>query len=154
MSDNAPIAGGAPKLCCALPYRISGDHVEVLLVAERSGAWHLPQGEMTDAEAPFQTAEREAWEEAGVRGAIDVLPIGGFDRPGGGAEPVHILVYPLGVSEEATHWPEADRRRRKWASAKEAARLIAPELSTLISDSATDTDAMFGDGDDKGFERN
>ncbi len=141
------------KLWCALPYRVSGDAVEVLHDHATVPAAGAAEGAYAGLGGPFETAEREAWEEAGVRGAIDVLPMGGFDHQDGAGEVEHVLVYPLDVAEEAATWPEDDRRKRRWTSAREAARLIAPELAPLLTDFATDTDAMSGDGAGASFER-
>jgi 8-oxo-dGTP pyrophosphatase MutT (NUDIX family) len=151
--SSPPGSDASDKLCCALPYRLRADHVEILLITDRAGRWILPKGHMRPTEAPFEAAEREAWEEAGVKGSIDVLPIGGFDHAGE-AGTVHILVYPLGVAEEAAAWPESDRRRRRWARAEEVARLVSRDLAPLVEEFAADTDAMLGDGADKGFDRN
>ncbi|WP_425342943.1 NUDIX hydrolase [Rhizobium etli] len=54
----------------AICYRKVGDNlVEVLLITSRdSGRWIIPKGWPIAKLAPHQVAEREAWEEAGVKG--------------------------------------------------------------------------------------
>lgn len=84
-----------------------------------------------------EAAAQEAFEEAGVKGTIDPVPLGSFDHtkqnlPGGLLD-VRILVHPLNVERELPKWPEARQRRRKWFSLEDALRKIdSDELRGLI----------------------
>ena len=43
------------------------------------------------------------------------------------------MVHPLWVDRELPKWPELGQRKRKWFSAKEAAKRVhSPELAELI----------------------
>jgi 8-oxo-dGTP pyrophosphatase MutT (NUDIX family) len=58
----------------AVCYRRSGDSLEFKLVRTKAGRWTLPKGHIEEGEQPWQAAEREALEEAGVRGRIMTEP--------------------------------------------------------------------------------
>ncbi len=55
----------------AVCYRHTGESVEFKLVRTKGGArWTFPKGHIEKGELPWRAAEREALEEAGVRGRI------------------------------------------------------------------------------------
>jgi hypothetical protein len=59
------------KQFAALPYRIRDDDVEILLITTRKKRrWSGPKGWPIKHSTPQQTAAIEAYEEAGVRGAV------------------------------------------------------------------------------------
>jgi 8-oxo-dGTP pyrophosphatase MutT (NUDIX family) len=64
----------------ALPYRFDGGvSVEVLLVTSREiGRWITPKGRPIKGFKPAETAAREAFEEAGVRGLVSGRPLGRY----------------------------------------------------------------------------
>ena len=65
----------AAAVCCR---RTTAGEVEVLLVRSSDGErWTFPKGSVEPWEAwAHRTAEREAWEEAGVRGEVDPKRLG------------------------------------------------------------------------------
>src|SRR5436189_3817956 len=61
----------------ALPYRLSGRSREVMLVTSReTRRWIIPKGWPHKGKAPHRSAAREAFEEAGVVGAVRRHPLG------------------------------------------------------------------------------
>ena len=63
----------------ALPYRLSGRSREVMLVTSReTRRWIIPKGWPHKGKAPHHSAAREAFEEAGVIGAVRRHPLGSF----------------------------------------------------------------------------
>src|SRR5437867_8741378 len=55
----------------ALPYRLSGRSREVMLVTSReTRRWIIPKGWPKKGKSPHHSAAREAFEEAGVVGAL------------------------------------------------------------------------------------
>lgn len=122
----------------ALCWRMRGKHPEVLLITSRdTGRWVIPKGwPMTDRSAP-DAAALEAWEEAGVEGAVGDRALGFFAyRKGLDAErtvPCVVEVFPLKVTRLAGDYPEKGQRRRKWFSPEKAAKKVdEAELRHLI----------------------
>jgi len=104
----------------ALPYREQGDGPEVLLITSRGKRrWLAPKGIVEPGLTPYESAAKEAWEEAGVRGEIVARKLGRYlQRKWGGI--CEIEVFPMKVTEEFPEWPEGDFRRREWMSVSEA----------------------------------
>lgn len=138
--------GGMPRRVqvAALPWRSRGGNIEVMLITSRdTGRWVLPKGWPEAGEQLWESAAREAVEEAGIAGAIAQLEIGryfyGKVRASGAERRCEVLVFPLQVAEIAAEWPEKGQRQRKWFPAAEAASLVRePDLGELI--------ARFGNG--------
>jgi 8-oxo-dGTP pyrophosphatase MutT (NUDIX family) len=122
----------------AIPYRCAdGGATELLLVNSSSGRWIIPKGDVDGGMAPHLAAEKEAFEEGGVRGRIGSTSIGTFrtfKMKNGAATPVEVSVYPLAVTEELDRWPEANRRERRWLPAKDAAAMVCEaDLAAILS---------------------
>jgi 8-oxo-dGTP pyrophosphatase MutT (NUDIX family) len=127
----------------AFPYRLvegpngSSGSIELLLVTTGSGRWIIPKGDVDLGMAPHLAAEKEAFEEGGVRGRISATSIGSFrhrKNQNGASIPTQVDVYPLEVWEKLEHWPEDDHRDRCWLPLHEAANKVElPELGAIIS---------------------
>ncbi|HEY9037958.1 MAG TPA: NUDIX hydrolase [Roseovarius sp.] len=123
----------------ALCYRMRRRKPEVLLITTRSsGRWIVPKGWPVDGKTPMESAEIEAWEEAGVRGRIYPRCLGLYhyhkNLPDGGELPCVAMLYALKVREIASDYPEAGQRKRKWLRPKKAAALVdEPELAHMIA---------------------
>ena len=134
----------------ALCWRLHRGHPEVLLITSRdTGRWVIPKGWPMAGISAADAAAREAWEEAGVEGAVGADAIGfyGYDKLiGGKALPCMVSVFPLRVARLADKFPERKQRRRKWFAAEKAARKVAePELRALLHRFASDPDHLVGD---------
>jgi 8-oxo-dGTP pyrophosphatase MutT (NUDIX family) len=123
----------------ALPWRLaSKNSVEVLLVtSRRSGRWTIPKGWPMRGKSLAEAAAQEAFEEAGVMGTVSPTPIGTFNQTKRllaiGQLEVSIVVHALWVDRELEKWPELGQRKRKWFSAKTAAKRVdSPVLAELI----------------------
>lgn len=135
------IGGKPPRMqVAALPWRKSADgQIEVLLItSRRRGRWILPKGWVEDEESPPQAAEREAYEEAGVKGRAAPTELGRYQyqkkRSKSTPHRFEVSVFPLEVLDEAKKWPERKVRKRRWLPAGEAAKLIEEhELARLIA---------------------
>ncbi|CAA6673486.1 unnamed protein product [Spirodela intermedia] len=121
--------------CIPYKYRYSNGNsggkrkraVEVLMINTPSGPGLLfPKGGWENDETVEDAAEREALEEAGVRGEIKEL-LGHYyfksrthkDEfcPDGSC---NAAMFPLLVKEELSTWPEQGTRQRKWLTVPEA----------------------------------
>jgi 8-oxo-dGTP pyrophosphatase MutT (NUDIX family) len=116
------------KQFAALPYRMRDDDLEILLITTRKKRrWSVPKGWPVKDSTPQQTAAVEAYEEAGVRGAVGVKQIGQFrKRRLKKKQPVlcDVQIFPLEVKRQQGNWPEKQERSRIWVAPREAARLV------------------------------
>jgi 8-oxo-dGTP pyrophosphatase MutT (NUDIX family) len=131
------------KQVAALPFRVDAEgRIEILLITSRdTGRWIIPKGWPMSGRKAHQAAEREAFEEAGLKGQIAASPVGRyhyqkrFDH--GRAFPCMVRVYPLRVEAQHARWPEQDQRTLRWFPPEEAARLVhEDELQELLADFA------------------
>ncbi len=112
---------------------------EVLLVTSmRTGRWILPKGWPMKGRTLGGAALQEAWEEAGVIGHVDAVPLGWYTyekrRRGGFSLFCRVEVFRIHVADLAREWPERRKRRRRWVPVDEAATLLAePQLKALVA---------------------
>lgn len=122
----------------ALCYRVVKNKTQVLMItSRRTKRWIIPKGWPMQGATPGQSALREAWEEAGVKGKINGPCLGLFSYekrlPGSETLPCAVLVYPVKVTNLSDRFPEVAQRERKWMSPKKAAQKVAePELAYMI----------------------
>jgi len=129
----------------ALCFRRKAGETEVLLVTSRTTRrWIVPKGWPMPGVTPMETARREAWEEAGVKGRMSPACLGIYSytkllETRDDDLPCVVAVFPLKVMAVATDFPERRERRRKWFSLKKAAaKVTEPELAQLIESFAPD----------------
>jgi 8-oxo-dGTP pyrophosphatase MutT (NUDIX family) len=123
----------------ALPYRLSaGSRPEFMLVTSReTRRWIIPKGWPKKGKSPQHSAAREAFEEAGVVGAIAKRSVGSFSYKkrlkAGGIVVCEVRVFPLEVKHQNKQWPEKQERDVKWLSASQAAEKVKePMLREII----------------------
>lgn len=122
----------------ALPLIINAHgRPDLCLVATRGGRrWIIPKGNPIAGLAPHEVAEREAFEEAGLLGAVGRSNIGSFDferRRAGRSEICIVEVYPLFVERRLPIWAEWRKRSVVQCDPETAATLLRlPALSALI----------------------
>jgi 8-oxo-dGTP pyrophosphatase MutT (NUDIX family) len=124
----------------ALPYRVVGRQVQVLLITSRgTRRWVIPKGWPMKGLKPQDVAALEAAEEAGLIGEIEPEPIGSYhyqkllkrER----AAAVQVIVFPLLVAGVAEAWKEQGQRHAEWFRyQRAAARVAEPALGRLIRD--------------------
>ena len=122
----------------ALPYRrTAGGAIEYLLVtSRRTGRWILPKGSrMKGMSAPLSAAE-EAFEEAGVRGAVESGPLGSYRTLKQRARIMDVTVYLFALRVERVYsdWPEKAERQRRWVSRADLATLLSDEGAVGLID--------------------
>jgi len=119
-----------PLQVAAVCYRRRGESVEFLLVNTNGGGkWTFPKGTPERTLSHSQAAEREAWEEAGVRGHIEPRHFhlylhskGVFWKPPGVREFV-VKAFLLEVEQtEPGHEPQ---RNPTWFSPEDAKKTLA-----------------------------
>jgi 8-oxo-dGTP pyrophosphatase MutT (NUDIX family) len=122
----------------ALCWRAAKSGLRVLLITSRdTGRWVIPKGWPMHNRTEAGAAEREAFEEAGVKGLIEDRCFGVFfyqkRLDNGRTVPCVVRVYPLEVRTLLKSYPENGQRRVKWFPADKAARkVVEPDLTHLI----------------------
>jgi len=111
---------GEALLHGVLPWRVARrSGLSILLVGDGDGAWTVPAGAPVDGRAAFLSAALHAFEEAGVIGEIDTVPLGG-DRCGASG----LCLFAMKVRGTLSHWKQRGGRQRRWFPAQEAAGLV------------------------------
>jgi 8-oxo-dGTP pyrophosphatase MutT (NUDIX family) len=116
------------KQFAALPYRMRDNDVEILLITTRKKRrWSVPKGWPIRHTTPQQTAATEAYEEAGVLGAVGNRHIGQFRKRRLKKEQsvvCDVQIFPLRVTRQRDAWPEKHERSRIWVPPRKAAKLV------------------------------
>jgi 8-oxo-dGTP pyrophosphatase MutT (NUDIX family) len=101
----------------AIPYQHQPEGFRVLLITSReTGRWVIPKGNVEPGHTPRKAAEREAYEEAGLKGATQKTPLG---------------IYT--VLKQLRKFPERGQRHMEWMPAETAANLVdEPGLKLLL----------------------
>jgi len=122
----------------ALPWRKARGGLEILLITSReTRRWVIPKGWPIRNLVDSNAAKREAFEEAGVEGAVRRRPIGRYTydkrEADGSRRACIVTVYALGVVWEHSRWPERRERTRMWFKADVAANKVRePRLRAII----------------------
>ena len=95
----------------------------VLVTASGKGRWLLPKGNPHPRHTRRQMALTEAYEEAGVVGAIRVKHF--VDVPfRKDSRRIRLRLYPMDVEQVLKKWPEQGRRNRVVVDARKAGKLL------------------------------
>jgi phosphohistidine phosphatase len=108
------------RQAAAIPLRDN----QVCLVTSSSGQhWVIPKGIIEVGQTAPDAALQEAWEEAGVTGALEPEPVGQYcyEKWGGVC---HVIVFRLTVAQVLEDWPERGLRQRCWLPADQAVERI------------------------------
>jgi 8-oxo-dGTP pyrophosphatase MutT (NUDIX family) len=75
----------------------------------------IPKGCIEAGQSAGESALQEAWEEAGLLGALEREPIGSYlyEKEG---QSFHVTVFIMKVTSVAQDWPERSFRERSWVS--------------------------------------
>lgn len=116
-----------------IPYRKKDGKTEVLLVTSiRKKNWIVPKGFIEYQMSPFQSAKKEAFEEAGVKGSNATKILGSYKVRKNGNE-LLTKIYSMKVTRVFKDYPEKNLRKRKWFSVYDAAKKVdIDELATII----------------------
>lgn len=124
----------------ALCFRVTEPgHIEVLLITTReTRRWTIPKGWPIKGLKPHEVAEREAWEEAGIKGKAKKKPYGYYTYLKRLADsrtiPAIVEVHALEVKEACVNFPEIGQRMLIWLPPVEAALQVSePELKGLLA---------------------
>lgn len=116
----------------AVPVRENNGELEVLLVTSlKNSRWILPKGIVEPGMTPQESAAKEAFEEAGVKGKIAETPLGHYsNRKWGGL--CRVDAYRLDVTGLADDWLESGKRERRWFTVREAVRQMKSDDAAAL----------------------
>lgn len=122
-----------PKQSGVIPIRRGGRGLEVLLITSTTRKrWIIPKGNIEPHLNSLESARKEAYEEAGVRGRVRSVPFGSYHHDSAGP-PTEVEVFVMEVEDELPRWPEGDVREREWVSVPTAyERVLESGLKQLI----------------------
>lgn len=86
----------------------------ICLITSRNGKrWVIPKGWIEPGQTAGETALQEAYEEAGLVGALEREPIGSYlyEKEG---KTYHVTVFVMKVTSVGQDWPERSLRQRTW----------------------------------------
>ena len=116
-----------------IPYRLEEGKLEILLITSiRKKKWIIPKGFIEFNLSAFESAKKEAFEEAGVIGTNETIELGSFtiEKYGGRT---NIVVYSMEVEKFKDDYPEKNLRKRKWYRVDEAIETVSiPEVVKMI----------------------
>jgi len=117
-----------------IPYRKKENQLEVLLITSiKNKKWIIPKGYIEFNLTPFESAKKEAYEEAGVMGSNETIELGSYSINKSIGQQ-NIKVFSMEVIKILEDYPEKNLRKRKWFSINDAASNISlPEVSPMIT---------------------
>ena len=125
-----------------IPYRFEEGKLEILLITSiRKKKWIIPKGFIEFNLSAFESAKKEAFEEAGVIGTNETIELGSFTITKYGGR-TNIVVYSMEVEKFKDDYPEKNLRKRKWYSVEEAIETISiPEVIKMFETLAVEIKA-------------
>ena len=119
-----------------IPYRYNEGKLEILLIlSSKKKHYVVPKGIKEPGLTPQESAEKEALEEAGVKGKVAIHPIGSYTYKKWEAT-CTVSVYPMEVTFmlDEKDWEEK-HRTREWVKPGVASeKLLQPALKPMVLD--------------------
>ena len=104
-----------------IPFCRKDDHIEVLLITnKKKDKWGIPKGLVEEGLSASESAQKEAFEEAGIYGKIYKPSLGKYSIKKWDGK-CRIKVFAMEVTQILDKWPEDILRRREWNTIEEAA---------------------------------
>ncbi len=123
------------KYSAVIPYRKINGKVEVLLITSiKKKNWIIPKGYIEFNFTPFESAKKEAYEEAGIIGSNETINLGElkYEKKG---NYYCLQVFLMEVKKELAEYPEMNLRKRRWFKLDEAIEIIKPkELANMLKE--------------------
>lgn len=107
-----------------IPFRHAGDHIEILLITnKKKDKWGIPKGLVEAKLSASESAQKEAFEEAGIYGKIYKPALGKYSIKKWEGK-CRIKVFAMEVTQVLDNWPEDILRKRQWYTVDEAAGMV------------------------------
>jgi len=105
----------------------------LMVTSIKKQKWIFPKGYIEFNLSAFESAKKEAYEEAGVVGENETVELGSFVLKKKN-EAALIKVFSMQVTKELKDYPEKNLRKRKWFSSDEAELATEnTDLKTLVN---------------------
>jgi ADP-ribose pyrophosphatase YjhB (NUDIX family) len=119
---------------CVIPYKVNNGEIELLLITSiKKRKWIFPKGFIEFNLSAFESAKKEAYEEAGVIGENETIELGTFEQKKKNGTSL-IKVFSMEVTKELKDYPEKNLRKRKWFALNEAKEIIEnSDIKNFIS---------------------
>jgi len=107
-----------------IPFWVRNNEIQIMLITNRSGKrWVIPKGTIESDLSALESAEKEAFEEAGVLGKAHPMAIGKYQyNKWGGTCTVEVFL--LEVKKVLQEWPESQLRQREWLKVEGAIKRV------------------------------
>ena len=107
-----------------IPFWVRNNEIQIMLITSRSGKrWVIPKGTIESDLSSLESAEKEAFEEAGVLGKAHPMAIGKYQyNKWGGTCTVEVFL--LEVEKVLQEWPESQLRQREWLKVEGAIKRV------------------------------
>ncbi|ORY97183.1 NUDIX hydrolase domain-like protein [Syncephalastrum racemosum] len=99
--------------------------VMLISSSKHPNTWVFPKGGWENDETREEAAQRETYEEAGVRGRITRYVGNYYEYTKKGNAKTRFWVYELEIQEILKKWPEKKKRERRWFTFEEALLAMA-----------------------------
>ncbi|KAL1931250.1 hypothetical protein VTP01DRAFT_10387 [Rhizomucor pusillus] len=108
-----------------IPVDPETNRVLLITSTKHPNAWVFPKGGWENDETQIEAAERETYEEAGVRGKVTRF-IGEYFEYDKFCQPkTRFYVYEMHIQEILKDWPEKKFRDRRWFTVDEAIKAVS-----------------------------
>jgi len=117
-----------------IPYRKNEGGLEILLITSiNKQKWIIPKGYVEFNLSPFESAKKEAFEEAGIIGSNETIELGTIAiKKDLGV--THMKIFSMEVIKILEDYPEKELRKRKWFNTEEASlKVTIAEIPAMIA---------------------
>jgi len=123
-----------------IPFQKKEDEIHIVIITSRNHKrWIVPKGIVEKELSPQDSAAKEAFEEAGVRGRVYSNAIGEYQYEKWGGI-CTVQVFPLEVQEILDNWEEMEYRERKIIPLDEAKTLLTEKALKQLLDTLNETE--------------
>lgn len=132
--DGRDTGQGDPfRQSSVVPYRMVEGRIEIMMITSiRRRRWIIPKGAVEPSMTPQDSAAKEAFEEAGIKGTVAQQPIGRYHYKKW-SNICRCDVYAMKVETILETWQEQEEREREWIEAKDAInRLRHKQLKVIV----------------------
>ena len=105
----------------------------IIITSIKKQKWIFPNGYIEFNLSAFESAKKEAYEEAGVIGENETVELGAFQLKKKN-ETALVKVFSMEVTKELKDYPEKNLRKRKWFTLDETnSEIINGEMKSFIT---------------------